>query len=67
MRIVIRGTEKNYHRLLSKVKGRGYRIFNENGKRYVISFDLPKAQSEFVYDLLEQNAIIERDVKCDLD
>lgn len=67
MRVVIRGTEKNYHRLLAKIKGRGYKVFKENADRLRIAFDLPKAQSEFLYDLLEQNAIIERDIRCDLD
>ena len=67
MRIIAKGTDNNFHRLVTKVRGRGYKVPVQNDKRHYLSFDLPKVDSEFIYELLEQDAIIERDVRADLD
>lgn len=67
MKVTVRGNDRNFPRLVSKIRGRGFTVIKENRNRSTITFDVPKSDSEFVYELLEFDAIIERDVRNDLD
>lgn len=68
MRVIIRTNfDENYQTLLNKIKSSGVKIHKENKKYSSISVDVPQSDSKFLYEVLELNGIIERDMRHDLD
>lgn len=67
MRIIVRGTNKNFDTLQHRLRQKTYKTKYENKKDYLFTFDLPPSDADFLFELLGLNAQIERDVKHDLD
>lgn len=68
MRVIIRAADADiFDLLLRKIKSSGTTIHKENRKWNFVIIQVPKASSEILFELLELNAIIERDVKNDLE
>jgi hypothetical protein len=68
MRVILRTTsDDTFSTLLRKIKGCGLEVCKENKKWNFIVVNIPKAQTNVMYELLEIGGTIERDVKNDLD
>ena len=68
MRVIVRALgDDAFSVLLKKIKGLGLEICKENQKWLFIATKVPQAKASVLYELLELGAVIERDVKNDLD
>jgi len=68
MIIIVRGkTNTNFGTLEHRMKQKGYSLKYKNEKDLFFTFDLPLADSSFLYELLGLGAQVERDLKHDLD
>lgn len=68
MRVVVRAlNEDAFYVLLTKIKGKGLKVRKENKKSYLLVVEIPKSEQAVLYELLELNAIIQRDTWRDLD
>lgn len=68
MRLIAKArNEEHFSSLLVKIKNWGLRVVKENKKWSFIAFDVPKTRPDIILELLEQNAVLERDIRRDLD
>lgn len=68
MRVIIRAqSDDSYMVLQKKIKGQGLRLQYENQKKGFMIAEIPQANQGILFELLEQNATIERDISRDLD
>ncbi len=68
MRMIVRASsDDTFLVLLRKIKGLGLEVCLENKKRNFVAVKIPQSKSDILYELLGLGAVIERDVKHDLD
>jgi hypothetical protein len=67
MQVFVRGTDKTYGSLRDKIREMGFHLVIENQKSCYLCFELPKARSEFLYELAEMGAVIKYDLPEDWD
>jgi hypothetical protein len=66
MRIIIKGTDKNFHILRSKVLGKS-RVIKEISSKNCLIVKISNADSDFLFEILSLGGNIERDIQNDLD
>lgn len=67
MRVIVKGTNRNWDTLTHRMNQKGYPKKYENKKEGFFTFDLPPTDPGFLFELLELGGQVERDVRHDLD